>query len=168
MPFIHTSFGEGQSARPKATTLYVYNMSLFLVACLLNRWQRASSARCLQIKARGLTTPRSSKPPFPDSAEVIATENEVSQRCALRQHSCKTLCPGCSNAIVLEIEVSQRSALPQHSCKALCPVWSDVIFTEIKVHQRSALRQHSSCKPLCMWSCNCTSAQFECGVVAPG
>jgi hypothetical protein len=40
MPFIKASLAEGQSARPKATTLYVYNMSLFLVACLLNRWQR--------------------------------------------------------------------------------------------------------------------------------
>lgn len=37
MPFIQTSLGEGQSARPKATTMYVYNMSLFLFVCLLNR-----------------------------------------------------------------------------------------------------------------------------------
>ena len=44
MPFIQTSLAQSQSASPKATTLYVYNMSLFLVACLLNRWQRASSA----------------------------------------------------------------------------------------------------------------------------
>jgi hypothetical protein len=33
-----------QSASPKAAMLYVHNMSLFLVACLPNRWQRASSA----------------------------------------------------------------------------------------------------------------------------
>ena len=30
-----------ESASPKATALYVYNMSLFLVASLLNRWRRA-------------------------------------------------------------------------------------------------------------------------------
>jgi hypothetical protein len=47
MPFVHTSFRESESARPKATALYVYNMLLFLVTCLLNRWQRASSAGCL-------------------------------------------------------------------------------------------------------------------------
>ena len=88
MPFIQTSIGESQSAGPKAATRYVYNMSLFLVACLLDRWQRASSAGCLQKKSRGLTTPRSSKPPFPDSSDVIVSEIEVSQRWALPQHSC--------------------------------------------------------------------------------
>jgi hypothetical protein len=105
MPFIHTSVAQSESASPKATTLYVYNMSLFLVACLLNRWQRASSARCLQNKARCLTTPRSSKPPSPNSADVIGAEIEVSQRCALCKHSCKALCPACSDQIPAEIEV---------------------------------------------------------------
>jgi hypothetical protein len=127
MPFIQTCLAQSESASPKATTLYVYNMSLFLVACLLNRWQRASSARCLQKKARGLTTPRSSKPPSPDSADVIGAEIEVSQRCALPQHSCKALRPAWSDQIVADIEVSQRCALTQHSCKALCPGWSDLI-----------------------------------------
>jgi hypothetical protein len=83
--------------------------------CLLNRWQRASSARCLQKEARGLTTPRSSKPPFPDSVDVIVAEIEVSQRCALRQHSCKPLCPGCLHVIPAEIEVSQRCAFSTFS-----------------------------------------------------
>jgi hypothetical protein len=66
MPFIQTSL------RPKCKTegYHAYNMSPFLVACLLKRWQRASSARCLQNKARGLTRPRSSKPLCPDSADV--------------------------------------------------------------------------------------------------
>ena len=108
MPFIQTSLAQSESARPKATTLYVYTMSLLIVACLLNRWQRASSARCLQKQTRGLTTPRSSKPPFPNSADVIAAEIEVSQRCALPQHSCKTLCPSLADLIVEKIEVSQR------------------------------------------------------------
>jgi hypothetical protein len=48
MPFIQTSLAQSESASPKATTLYVYNMPLFRVAllhaCLLNRWQRASIA----------------------------------------------------------------------------------------------------------------------------
>jgi hypothetical protein len=69
------------------------------------RWQRASSARCLQNKDRDLTTPRSSNPPFPDSVDVISVDIELSQLCALPQHSCKTLCPACSNVIVPEIEV---------------------------------------------------------------
>ena len=42
MPFIQTSLAQSESASPEVTTLYVYNMSLFIVACLLNRWQRAS------------------------------------------------------------------------------------------------------------------------------
>jgi hypothetical protein len=66
--------------------------SFLLPACLL-KWQRASSARCLQNKARGLTTPRSSKPRFPDSFDLIFEEIEMSQRCALRQHCCKPFCP---------------------------------------------------------------------------
>jgi hypothetical protein len=31
MPFIHTSLTQNGSTRPKTTTMYVYNMSLFLV-----------------------------------------------------------------------------------------------------------------------------------------
>ena len=104
-----------------------------------------------------MTTPRSSKPPFPDSADVIGAEIEVRQRWALRQHSCKTLCPVGFNPVVTKIEVSQRWALPQHSCKTLCPSMADVTVNDIKVHQRWALCQHSSCKPLCKWSCNCNS-----------
>jgi hypothetical protein len=148
MPFIQTCLAQSESASPKATTMYVYNMSLFLVACLLNRWQRASSARCLQNKARGLTTPRSSKPPLPDSADAIEAEIEVSLRCALPQHSCKALCPGWSDAIVAEIEVSQCCALRQHFCKTLCPGIVDFIVAEIEVSQRWALPQHS-CKTIC-------------------
>ena len=127
MPFIQTSLAQSESASPKATTLYVHNMSLFLVACLLKSWQRASSARGLQNKARGLTTPRSAKPPSPCLSDPIAIEIEMSQRCALRQHSCKTLCPCLADLIVSEIEVSQHCALPQHSCKALCPACADII-----------------------------------------
>jgi hypothetical protein len=88
MPFIQTCLAQSQSASPKATMLYVHNMSLFLVACLLNRWQRASSARCLDKKTRGLTTPRSSKPLCRVCFNAIAAEIEVSKRSALRQHSC--------------------------------------------------------------------------------
>jgi hypothetical protein len=51
-----------------------------------------------------LTTPRSSKHPFPDSSypieAEIEAEIEVSQRRELRQHSCKPLCPSCSDVIV--------------------------------------------------------------------
>ncbi len=121
MPFIQTGLTHSESANPKTTTRYVYNMSLFLVPRLLNRWQRASCARCLQTKSRDLTTPRSSKPPLPDSADVIVPEIEVRQGCALPQHSCKTFCPSLADPIGVEIEVSQRWTLCQHSCKTLCP-----------------------------------------------
>ncbi len=50
-------------------------------------------------KAIGLTTPRRSNPPFPDSADLIFLEIQVSQRCALCQHSCKTLCPSIAHLI---------------------------------------------------------------------
>jgi hypothetical protein len=38
MPVIQAYLAQSESASPKATTMYVYNMSLFLVTCLLNRW----------------------------------------------------------------------------------------------------------------------------------
>jgi len=44
---------------------------------------------------------------------------KVIQRCALPQHSCKTLCPGVAEIIEAEMDVSQRSALPQHSQASL-------------------------------------------------
>jgi hypothetical protein len=152
MPFIQTCLAQNESTSPKATTQYVYNMSLFVVDCLLNRWPRASSARCLQKKARGLTTTRGSNPTYPDSADVIEAEIQVSQRCALRQHSCKPFYPGWSDVIEAETEVSQCCALPQHSCKTLCPSITNVIPSEIEIMQRSAIPQHS-CKKLCPgWS----------------
>jgi hypothetical protein len=43
-------------------------------------------------KARGLTTPRSSKHLFPDSADPIVAEIELSERWTQRKHSCKILC----------------------------------------------------------------------------
>jgi hypothetical protein len=52
---------------------------------------------------------------YADSADVIAAQIEVSQRCALPQHSCKTFCPACAYLIPAAIEVSERCALPQHS-----------------------------------------------------
>jgi hypothetical protein len=66
-----------------------------------------------------LTTPRSSKPPFADSADAIDSEIEVNQRWTLRKHSCKPLCPSIADLIVTEMEVHQRWALRHHSCKAL-------------------------------------------------
>ena len=110
----------------------------------------AKSKQCKVPTKQGqrLDHPRSSKPPFPDSFDLIVPEFEVSQRCALRQHSCKALCPACTNPIAVEFEVSQRWALPQHSCKTLCPSIADVIAAEIEVSQRSEMCQHS-CKAPC-------------------
>ena len=73
-----------------------------------------------------MTTPRTSKPPLPDSADGIVAEIEASQRWALRPHSCKPLCPSIANLILVKIEVSQRWALRQHFCKPLCPGCSNV------------------------------------------
>jgi hypothetical protein len=87
------------------------------------------------------------KPPSPDSADVIATEFEVSQRWVLLKHSCKTRCPGIADLIAAEIEVSQRWTLRKHSYKALCPSIADPIAAEIEMIQRCALPQHS-CKVL--------------------
>ena len=39
---------------------------------------------------------------------TIVAEIEVSQRCALRQHSYKTLCPSFAGANAADIEVRQR------------------------------------------------------------
>jgi hypothetical protein len=50
----------------------------------------------------------------------MTPEIEVSQRWALRQHSCKPLCHCCSNPIEAEIKVNQCWALRQHLCKPLC------------------------------------------------
>ena len=58
--------------------------------------------------------------------QYLDLEIEVSQRWALRQHSCKTLYPGYSNVIAAEIEVHQLPALSQHSCKLLCTGCSEV------------------------------------------
>jgi hypothetical protein len=98
---------------------------------------------------------------------VIGAEIEVSQRWALRQHSCKPVCPVCSNVIATEIEVRQLPALPQNSCKPLCPGCSEIrIVADIKVRQRWALRQHF-CKPVCILSFHFTLRQLECGDEAP-
>jgi hypothetical protein len=69
----------------------------------------------LKCKPEGYHAACEQYPLVPDSADVTAAEFEVSQCCALRQHSCKALCPVWSDVIVAEIEVRQRWALPQHS-----------------------------------------------------
>ena len=121
----------------------------------------------LQNKARGFTTPRSSRTSFPDRADFIAAEIEVRQRCAPPQHSCKALCPGIVDPIIAEIEASQRWALCQPSGKRpLCPGCSEVVIVaEIKVRQLWALHQHS-CKALCILSFHVTARQLECADVA--
>jgi hypothetical protein len=68
-------------------------MLLVLVACLLNKWQRASSASCLQIKASGLTTPQILKPVFPNSADVIVkiAQLEITQKRKIDSAECVLL-----------------------------------------------------------------------------
>ncbi len=52
MLFIQTGSAQSKSTRPKTTTLYVYNMSLFLVVCLLIRCQRVISVNCSSSSSR--------------------------------------------------------------------------------------------------------------------
>ncbi len=121
----------------------------------------------LQMKTRDLTTPRSSNPLSQIASDIgIASEIEVSQLSALRQHSCEALCPGRSNPIVSEIEVSQRCALRKHFCKTLCPRIADLIAREMEVSQCWALLQNS-CKPLCILSSHFTARQLKRGDAAP-
>jgi hypothetical protein len=125
---------------------------------------RDASLELLQKKTVVDTTPRSSKPLFPDSADHIEAEIEVSQRGALRQHSRKALGACCVDHIEAEIEVSERCALRQHSCKALCkhlcPACPDGNAAEIEVSQRCALCQHSY-KPICPGCANPIEAELD-------
>jgi hypothetical protein len=132
MPFIQTGLAHSESANPKTTTRYVYNMSLFLVPRLLNRWQRASCARCLQTKAPCFTTPRSSKPLGFVCVDLIEADIEDRQHRALRKNSCEQPCPSIPDTIAPDIEVSQSCALRQHPCKTPCPSWSDLISEEMQ------------------------------------
>ena len=79
MPFIQTSVAQSQSDSTKATTLYVFNMSLFLVVCVLNRWQRARVLIEVKADARLWPSPRDSVL-HPDSVDDIAAEVEVKAR----------------------------------------------------------------------------------------
>ena len=93
------------------------NMWLFLVDCLIN-WddkeqQRTSSTRCLQKKDRVLTTPRSSKSPFPDSVGLIDNDIEVYHwqipTLPRSHHSYKPLCTGWSEVIIIFTETRRAT-----------------------------------------------------------
>jgi hypothetical protein len=92
------------------TTLIVYKWLLKLIHLLLV----LNLVKTLQTKTFGWVTPRITKLPLPDSDDVIAAEIEVSQCCALCQHSCKPRYPPVLQAlalIVAEIKRHQRCAL---------------------------------------------------------
>jgi len=82
--------------------------------------------------------------------EAIANNSGLLQVCCRSVAGLLQVC--CSSVAAL---LQLLHVLRQHSCKTVCLGCFDPTATEIKVHQRSALRQNSSCKPLCMWSCNC-------------
>ena len=89
-----------------------------------------------------LTASRSSKPPSPDSFDVIVLEIEFSQ-------GYLTVTDSCTNEIAFE-DANKQYTLLQHSCKDLCPRCpgiADSVFTEIEERQRWAL-PHYSCKIL--------------------
>jgi len=67
------------------------------------------------------------------SSQITQAEIEVSQRCALRQHSCKALCPCPSDLIGCQIEAS--AAHCASTCKALCPCPSDLTVSVPQDHR---------------------------------
>jgi hypothetical protein len=84
----------------------------------------------LQKKARGWTTPRSSKSLSPESADPIVASpasSVLSMYVSSVQHSRKALCPAWSDIIGEEIEESQSCALRQHSCKALSYCFNPIV-----------------------------------------
>jgi hypothetical protein len=153
MPFIQTCYSSKRKCKPEGYHAVCVQYVPFSRGLSAKQMAKSKQCKVPTKEARGLTTPRSSKPPSPVSTDVIiAAENECSEcseRCALRLHSCKALCPFCSTVIATEIEVHQRCALGQHAC---------IIAAEIKVRQRWALRQHS-CKPLCILSYHTPAAR---------
>jgi hypothetical protein len=57
-------------------------------------------------------------------------------------YASNALCPVCSDQIVAEIVVSQRCALRQHSCKILCSISADQIVSEFEVSQHLNWPRH--------------------------
>jgi hypothetical protein len=80
MPIIQTSLTQSDSASPEDTTLYVYNMSIFLVTCLLNRCQRASSAGCLQSRSEAWPHHEARSFPFPTTQMPLAIRSEIKEQ----------------------------------------------------------------------------------------
>ena len=80
MSFIQTSLAETESASPKSTTLYVYNMSFVLVACLLNRWERA--AKCIWDRGESAL----------DTVPALLTDFLLHQYCCRTTYSIQSNC----------------------------------------------------------------------------
>jgi hypothetical protein len=81
--------------------------------------------------------------PSPDSANVIATEIEVSQRWAVHQRSCEALCPSISDLIAAEIKVSQRSALV-----SLPPPYLIIVFPILYPNHRASTHELRVCRQM--------------------
>jgi hypothetical protein len=80
MPIIQTRLTQSDSSSPEDTTLYVYNMSLFLVTCLLNRCQRASSAGCLQSRSETWPHHEARSFPFPTTQMPLTIRSEIKEQ----------------------------------------------------------------------------------------
>jgi hypothetical protein len=81
MSFLQVSLDQSDSASPKATTLYVYNMSLYLVACLLNRWKKSKQCKVPRKRGQRLDHATKLEASFPGSSDVIATEIRLCPAC---------------------------------------------------------------------------------------
>ena len=128
-------------------------MSLFRVACLLTRGQKASRASSSSSQVP--------TPPPPNHGQRLdhVTKLQVSLprqcRCHCRRDRGETAMrtapallqsslPQPRRCDCTELKVSQRSVLPQHSSKALCPVWSDAIATETELTHKNFSGANSS------------------------
>jgi len=87
-----------------------------------------------------LTTPRSSNHPSPGGADPIATEIEVNQLCALRQHSCKTLCPIWSDPIVNQIGDAEAESLAGVLAQCAALAHLNIRFNGIESVRKGRLR----------------------------
>ena len=75
--------------------------------------------------------------------DVVELEIEMNQRCALSQHSCRSLRPSVLNVIAPEVDVNQRWTLHQDPFKDVCHGISNVIVSANKERQHCELRQLS-------------------------
>ena len=152
MPFIQTSLPQSQSGNQKATTSYVYNMSFLLVTCLLNRWQRAISVRYLQIKSRGLTTPRSWNP--------LGTVSSLLQNSLPPPHRCYCDRDRGDPALSTTPLTMLSDCLPRQHRFDCCRDWGEPAMWTVPAHLQNSVLTHTVHRLLTEPDCEGDSIHF--------